>query len=108
MGCLLDIPKAFDKVWQKELIFKLKLNAIFGDDLTDFLSSMRQRVVLNGQTPFSAKIDARVPQGSILGPLLFLICINNLTMAYHQMLNYLLTTRLYFRLRMAIMYLQMN
>ena len=76
---MLDISKGFNEIWQEELIFKLKQNGISGDNLPDFLSSKKQRVVLNGQTPSSAKNDARFPQGSILDPLLYLICINNLT-----------------------------
>ena len=65
----LDIPKAFDKVWHKGLIFRLKQNGISDKVLniiTDFLSFRKQRVVLNGQR-------------SILGPLLFLININDLS-----------------------------
>ena len=48
----LDISKAFDKVWHKGLIHKLKQNGIGGPllkILTDFLKSRKQRVVLNGQ-----------------------------------------------------------
>ena len=50
---LLDMSKAFDKVWHKGLIFKLKQNGISGNFLstllTDFLKLRKQRVVLNGQ-----------------------------------------------------------
>ena len=48
---LLDISKAFDKVWPKRLIYKLKQNSISGnllDTITDFLNSRKQRVALNG------------------------------------------------------------
>ena len=51
-GVFLDISKAFDKVWHKGLIHKLKQNGIGGPllkILTDFLKSRKQRVVLNGQ-----------------------------------------------------------
>ena len=49
---LLDISEAFDKIWHKTLIFKLKQNGMSDKILniiTDFLSFRRQRVVLNGQ-----------------------------------------------------------
>ena len=78
----LDISKAFDKIWHKGLIFKLKQNGTSDKILniiTDFLSFRKQRVVLNGQASPWVSIEASVPQGSILGPLLFLIYINGLS-----------------------------
>ena len=79
-GVLLDISKASDKVWHKGLIYKLKQNGISGKLLNliiDFLSSRKQRVVLNGSYSPWTNIEAGVLQGSILGPMLFLIYIND-------------------------------
>ena len=76
----LDISKAFDKVCHKGLIFILSRAGINGkllDWLFDYLSNRRQKVILPGGQSNAQYIKAGVPQGSILGQLLFLVFIND-------------------------------
>ena len=79
-GVFLDISNACDNVWQDGLICKLKQNNIKDKLLSfnDFLKNHQYGVVLNGQLSVWKKLNASVPQGSISGPILLLIYINDL------------------------------
>ena len=81
-----DISKAFDRVWHRGLIHKLRDMGCSDELLTwfsSYLSNRRQRVVYNGQTSDWTFVHADVPQGSIIGPLLFLIYINDIVNQLH-------------------------
>ena len=76
-----DISKAFDRISHPGLILKLKRIGIRGKILTSFINYLKnreQRVVINGSSSAWKEILAGVPQGSILGQLLFLIFINGI------------------------------
>lgn len=78
----LDIKKAFDCVWHRGLLMKLSSFGIHGDIygwISSFLADRHQAVVLDGHTSSSKTLSAGVPQGSVLGPLLFLMYIDDLT-----------------------------
>jgi len=77
----LDIQKAFDSVNHEILLNKLTFYGIEACEnswFKSYLSNSYQRCLVNGFLSSSRQIECSVPQGSILGPLLFLLYINDL------------------------------
>jgi hypothetical protein len=96
---LLDFSKAFDSVPHERLLLKLERHGI--DDslllwFRNFLTNRKQRVAIRGTYSSWTHVKSGVPQGTILGPILFLIYINDIsTRAASQIKLYADDTKLY-------------
>ena len=77
----LDFSKAFDEVSHKKLVTKFEVLGVTGNVLKwiqAWLSGRRQKVVINGNGSDQKKVESGVPQGSVLGPVRFVVYANDM------------------------------
>ena len=96
----LDISKAFDKVWHKGLLYKLESLGVRDPVLKwikSYLTGRKQRVIIDGQSSDWREIEAGVPQGSVLGPLLFLFILMILLVIFNVIVSFMLMILLFLK-----------
>ena len=108
---LLDLQKAFDTVDRGVLLMKLEATGLDADGLRwfqSYLSGRTQLVDVHGTCSSFANVTCGVPQGSILGPLLFLIYVNDMAGAINEKILFMRTIQLFRSLINMLMQLKQD